>query len=123
METETPEQIEQPTPAVRIEEIFRAFEAKGASGAERPATFLFVLEGATDAGSHLLRIEPPSVSWERGFDGDADVRIKLTVDDFLALADGEFDGKFAVASERVELAGDLDLAEAMLGWIEPEETT
>jgi hypothetical protein len=121
METDVPE-VEQPTPAARIEEIFRAFEAKGAEGAERAATFLLVLEGETAAGSHLLRISPPAVQWERGFEGDADVRIKLSVEDFLALADGEFDGKFAVASERIELGGDLELAEALLGWIEPEET-
>jgi hypothetical protein len=44
------------------------------------------------------------------------------VDDFLAIADSNFDGRLAVASERIELSGDMELAEGLVGFIEPEET-
>jgi hypothetical protein len=106
----------------RIEEIFQAFEGKGAAGADREATFLFRLEGE-GGGVHLLRISPEAARWERNYAGAdaAEVDIKLSVEDFLSIADGNFDGRLAVASERVEISGDLDLAEKFLGWVEPEE--
>ena len=51
--------------------------------------------------------------------------MKLSVDDFLAIADGNFDGRLAVASERIEFDGDMSAAESLLSWIEaathPEE--
>ena len=119
METELQE-VELPDPGARIQEIFEAFAAKGARGTEQPATFLFMLDG-TAGGSHLLRLDAGSVRWEHAYEGPADVTIKLTVDDFLAIADGTFDGRLAVASERIELSGNLEFAEALLGWIEPEE--
>lgn len=120
---ETPE-----TPAVvevdkaaRIEEIFRGFETKGAAGAPGDASYLFELEGE-NGGTHLLRISPTVVKWETGYTGDADVSVKLSVDDFLAIADGNFDGRLAVASERIELEGNMELAEGLVGFIEPEES-
>jgi putative sterol carrier protein len=107
-------------PADRIEEIFRAFEAKGAAGATSPRTFRFVLQG-DGGGSHLLTVSPAGVSWNKDYEGDADVTVRLSVDDFLAIADGNFDGRLAVASERIEIDGDREAAEALLGTIEPEE--
>jgi len=106
--------------AGRIEEIFKAFEKKGAPAADTAATFLFDLQGAT-GGRHLLRVAPGSVAWTKDYAGDADVRVKLSVDDFLAIADGTFDGRLAVASERIEIDGDLTAAEKLLSAIEPEE--
>ena len=47
--------------------------------------------------------------------------VKLSVDDFLAIADGTFDGRLAVASERIEIDGDLTAAENLLAAIEPTE--
>ena len=108
------------TAAARIEEIFRGFEAKGSAGATSDATYLFEL-GGTDGGTHLLRVSPNGLKWEAGYDGEADVKISLSVDDFLAMADGNFDGRLAAASERIELSGDMQLAEALIGFIEPEE--
>ena len=119
METEAPEQV-QPDASARITEIFQAFEAKAAAGATASATYLFDLHG-DGGGTHLLRISPTGVSWEKDYSGEADVRIKLSVLDFLAIADGTFDGRLAVASERIELEGDLALAESLLGQIEPDE--
>ena len=117
---ETEEVEVQPDAAARIKEIFEAFESKGAVGAEGPASLLFRLEGE-GGGEHLLRLSPEGVSWEKDYSGDADVEIKLSVADLLAIADGNFDGRLAVASERIELAGNLELAEKVLGWIEPDE--
>jgi len=123
METDT-EQVEvQEDPGARIEEIFQAFEGKGVVGLEQAASFLFHLEGDS-GGSHLLRLAADGgVSWEQGYSGEADVVLKLSVDDFLAIADGTFDGRLAVASERVEMTGNLEMAEKLLGWVEPEEAS
>jgi putative sterol carrier protein len=118
METiETEVQVDVPA---RLEEIFNAFQTKGAEGADSEATFVFELEGE-HGGRHLLKTGPDSVSWERDYAGEADVVVKLTTEDFLAIADGKFDGRLAVASERIELDGDRELAERMLGLIEPED--
>lgn len=115
------EEIEQPVDVgARLGEIFHAFEAKGAAGATAPLTVVFQLEGE-HGGSHALRISPEAVAWEADYTGEADITAKLTVDDFLAIADGNFDGRLAVASERIELEGNLELAESLLALIEPEE--
>ena len=106
--------------AARIEEIFRGFEIKGAVGAAGDASYLFELEG-DHGGSHLLRVSPAGVKWENGYSGESDVSVKLSVDDFLAIADGNFDGRLAVASERIELEGNMELAEGLIGIVEPEE--
>jgi len=118
MDSQTPTHAADP--GARIEEIFRAFETKGAQPESATATYLFDLQGAA-GGRHLLRIGPGAVRWEKNYDGDADVKVKLSVDDFLAIADGTFDGRLAVASERIEVDGDLTAAENLLSAIEPEE--
>jgi putative sterol carrier protein len=120
-ETTEVEEIVVVDKAARIEEIFRGFETKGAVGASGDASYLFELEG-DDGGTHLLKVSPTGVSWESGYSGEADVSVKLSVDDFLAVADGNFDGRLAVASERIELSGNMELAEGLVGYIEPEET-
>jgi len=107
-------------PADRIEEIFHAFEAKAAPGASAETSYLFVLEGPA-GGRHLLRVSPAGITWEKGYAGAADVTIKLSVDDFLAIADGNFDGRLAVASERIEIDGDRQAAEGLFRAIEAEE--
>ena len=111
-----------PTPdaGARIEEIFRAFETKGARPEVAAVTYVFDLQGPA-GGRHLLRIGSGAVRWEKDYSGDADVKLKLSVDDFLAIADGTFDGRLAVASERIEITGDLVAAENLLETIEPEE--
>jgi putative sterol carrier protein len=118
METiETEEQVDVPA---RLEEIFQAFQVKGAAGAQSDATFVFELEGE-HGGRHLLKTGPEAVVWEKDYAGEADVVLKLSAEDFLAMADGNFDGRLAVASERIELEGDRELAETMLALIEPEQ--
>jgi putative sterol carrier protein len=116
------QQPQTPAPDVgaRIEEIFRAFETKGAPAATQSASYAFEIQGES-GGRHLLRVGPDGVRWEKDYAGEADVRVRLSVDDFLAIADGTFDGRLAVASERIEIEGDLTAAEALLGSIEPEE--
>jgi len=121
MDVDVSEEVEQPVDiSARLEEIFRAFQVKGAAGATQALTVVFQLEGE-HGGTHALRISPEALAWEAGYDGDADITAKLTVDDFLAIADGNFDGRLAVASERIELEGNLELAESLLALIEPEE--
>jgi len=114
---ETVEQEEVRSPGERIEEILAAFETTGAVGPESDATYRFELEG-DDGGTHLLKVSAAGVTREQDTTGEADVSIKLSVADFLAIADGNFDGRLAVASERIEISGDLDIAEALLGWVE-----
>ena len=113
-------EVTAPDAGARIEEIFRAFENKGAVEGATPAAYLFELEG-TGGGRHLLRGAGGEVRWERDYAGDADVRVRLSVGDFLAIADGTFDGRLALASERIEISGDLAAAEKLLAAIEPEE--
>jgi hypothetical protein len=112
-----------PTPdaGARIEEIFRAFETKGSQPDAAAATYVFDLQGPA-GGRHLLKIGAGAAKWERDYAGDADVKLKLSVDDFLAIADGTFDGRLAVASERIEIDGDLAAAENLLEAIEREES-
>src|SRR5688572_20805782 len=113
------EQETQETPAAapdagaRLEEIFRAFEAKGAAGAKAATQYAFELQGS-GGGRHVLRLSPDGVQWEKDSTTDADVTVKLSVDDFLAIADGSFDGRLALASERIEISGDLVAAESLL---------
>ena len=71
----------------------------------------------------MLEIESGGIRWTPGVEADADatVRVRLEVKDFLAIADGNFDGRLAVSSERIELEGDLDLAENLIAWLEPPD--
>ena len=108
------------TTADRLKEIFDAFVAKGARGASATARFLFDLTGE-GGGRYVLTLGPDAVTWTTGHDdGAADVTVKLAATDLVAIADGDFDGRLAVASERVEIAGDRALAERMLDLVEPD---
>ena len=69
----------------------------------------------------MLTVSPDGVTWERAEQADADVTIALSAEDLIAIADGGFDGRLAVASERMEITGDLELATRLLEKIEPEE--
>ncbi len=120
METQTPTPTPAPDPRARIEEIFRAFEAKGAASAARTATFQFQIEG-DGGGSHLLSVGPERTAWTADATGNPDVLVRLSVADFLAIADGAFDGRLAVASERLEISGDMEAAEQLLTWIAGED--
>jgi putative sterol carrier protein len=61
------------------------------------------------------------VTWKAGYDDpEADVTVKLAAADFVAIADGDFDGRLAVASERLEITGDRALAERLLKLVEPD---
>lgn len=112
---DTPEQVEERSPAERIEEILTAFETTGAIGPGSPVTCAFDLVG--DGGGRFgLKVDASGVS--RSDADSADLSVKLSVDDFLAIADGNFDGRLAVASERIELTGDLQIAESLITWIE-----
>ena len=51
----TPEQVEERSPAERIEEIFSAFETAGAVGPEKDVAYLFDLQGE-DGGQFLLKV-------------------------------------------------------------------
>ena len=116
-------ETETPTPAAtadRLKEIFDAFIAKGASGASETSRFAFDLTGE-GGGRFLLTLAPDAVAWTSSDAAtDADVTVKLAAADFVAIADGGFDGRLAVASERIEIAGDRALAERMLKLVEPD---
>ena len=106
--------------ADRLTEIFDAFVVKGSKGASATARFVFDLKG-DGGGRFLLTLAPDEVTWRSGYaDADADVTVKLTAVDFVAIADGEFDGRLAVASERIEISGDRALAETMIKLVDPD---
>jgi putative sterol carrier protein len=98
----------------RLEALFAAFAEHGAPGTPGQASYLFDLTGA-HGGRHLLRIDSGTASWDADDDGSADVTIRLSTEDLLAIADGRMDGRFAVSSERIEIEGDLDKAAGMIG--------
>jgi putative sterol carrier protein len=117
---ETTETVNQVTTEDRLKEIFDAFAAKGSPGASEAARFLFDLTG-DGGGSYLLTLAPEAVTWTMGReDAAADVTVKLAAVDLVAIADGDFDGRLAVASERIEITGDRALAERMLKLVEPD---
>jgi len=118
METTTPEVAIDI--AARVKEILDAFVVRGAPGATTPANLAFDLTGE-NGGRYLLTLGTESVSWKRSAEGDAaEVTVKLAAADFVAIADGQFDGRLAVASERIEIVGDRALAERMLELVDPD---
>ncbi len=107
--------------AARVKEILDAFVVRGAPGAETPATFAIDLTG-DNGGQYLLKLAKDGTSWEKSeaIADDANVTVRLAAADFVAIADGQFDGRLAVASERIEISGDRALAERMLELVDPD---
>ena len=119
METTTTEAVAVDV-AARVTEILDAFVVRGAPGAATPASFAFELTGES-GGRYLLTLGSDRVSWRPSQEGDAaDVTVKLAAADFVAMADGQFDGRLAVASERIEIWGDRARAERMLELVDPD---
>ncbi|RMD81950.1 MAG: hypothetical protein D6815_10415 [Candidatus Dadabacteria bacterium] len=129
--------------AARIEEIFRGFEALRPAAGTASCTLLFELTGQF-GGRHLLAISDRGVRWQPEPEGgvEPDVVVRLAAEDFVAIADGSFrarleelagrsesgpaggsrsDGHLAVASERMEISGNLELAEELLSWLQPPD--
>jgi putative sterol carrier protein len=109
LETTTPA----PTVQDRVREIFAAFEAQGAPGATTTSRYLLKL-GGNATGVFLLEITPSGVHWKNGEGETADATISLDTSDFIAIADGSLDGRLALASEKIELEGDLAAAAQLL---------
>lgn len=104
-----------PTPTIqdRVREIFSAFEAQGAPGATTTTRYLLKL-GGNATGIFLLEVTPSGVHWKNGEGEQADVTIRIDTSDFIAIADGSLDGRLALASEKIELEGDLAQAGQMM---------
>jgi putative sterol carrier protein len=114
-ETTTPATPATPAPTVqdRVREIFAAFEAQGAQGATTTTRYLLKL-GGNATGTFLLEVTPSGVHWKNGDGETADATISLDTSDFIAIADGSLDGRLALASEKIELDGDLTAAAQLL---------
>jgi hypothetical protein len=115
IETTTPTSTATPAPTVqdRVREIFAAFEAQGAPGATTTTRYLLKL-GGNATGVFLLEVTPSGVHWKNGDGETADATISLDTSDFIAIADGSLDGRLALASEKIELDGDLTAAAQLL---------
>jgi len=96
----------------RVREIFSAFEVQGAPGVTTTVRYLLKLCGSA-TGIFLLEVTPEGVHWKNGEGETADATIKLDTSDFIAIADGSLDGRLALASEKIELEGDLGAAALM----------
>ncbi len=105
----------------RLEQLFRDFESGGAPGAKEASTFGLRITGV-EAGSHLLTLGPDGASWDHDWQGDpaADVEITMEFDDLIAIIDGRIDARLAVASERIDVDGNLQTARHMLGMLTPD---
>lgn len=119
-ETTPPVPPAPPTIQDRVREIFSAFELQGAPGATTTTRYLLKL-GGNATGSFLLEVTPSGVHWKNAEGEDADVTIKIDTSDFLAIADGSLDGRLALASEKIELEGDLQAAAGLLRLFLPAE--
>ena len=116
----TPTAPTPPTLQDRVREIFAAFEAQGAPGATSTSRYLLKL-GGTATGTFLLEAGPSGVRWKNGEGESADVTIRLDTSDFIAIADGSLDGRLALASEKIELEGDLPSAAQLLSLFFPAD--
>ncbi|MFT4570128.1 MAG: hypothetical protein ACI8TX_001439 [Hyphomicrobiaceae bacterium] len=103
----------------RLEQLFRDFESHGAPGAVESNTFLLHLTG-TNPGDHLLTIGPEGSQWQHDYTGNADVEVTMETIDLIAVIDGRIDARLAVASERIEVAGDLQLARQLVATLMPD---
>lgn len=108
-----------PTLQDRVREIFSAFEAQGAPGATTEQRYLLHLRG-TSTGTFLLEVGPSGVRWKTGEGESADVTISMDTTDFVAIADGSLDGRLALASEKIDLDGDLGSAAVLLRLFFPD---
>lgn len=97
----------------RVREIFSAFEAQGAPGATTTSRYLLKL-GGNATGTFLLEVSPSGVQWKNGEGEQAEATIRIDTSDFIAIADGSLDGRLALASEKIELEGDLEAASRLL---------
>jgi hypothetical protein len=113
IETTTTPASPAPTVQDRVREIFAAFEAQGAPGATTTTRYLLKL-GGNATGVFLLEVTPSGVHWKNGDGETADATISLDTSDFIAIADGSLDGRLALASEKIELDGDLAAAAQLL---------
>lgn len=111
--TPAPVPVAPPSLQDRVREIFHAFEAQGAPGATTTNRYLLKLGGAA-TGIFLLEVSPSGVNWKTGEGESADVTIDIDTNDFIAIADGSLDGRLALASEKIELDGDLSSAAQLL---------
>ena len=109
-----------PTLQDRVREIFSAFEAQGAPGAVTTTRYLLKLGGLA-TGVFLLEISPDGVHWKNGDNESVDCTIKIDTSDFIAIADGSLDGRLALASEKIELEGELGAAALLLGLFFPAD--
>jgi putative sterol carrier protein len=101
-----------PTLHERIDEILGAFERQPVTGVESPVRYRFDLTG-DEPISVVLAVTPEGIRREEA-GGDADVTVKLSMGDFVRIADGSFDGQLAVRSERIEIDGSLEQAAKLL---------
>ena len=108
---ETPE-ASPPTLRERLEEIIGAFERQPVVGVDSPVRYRFDLSG-DEPVSFVLAVTPEGILREEA-GGDADVTVKLSLGDFVRIADGSFDGQLAVRSERIEIDGSLEQAAKLL---------
>lgn len=111
-----------PPPSIqdRVREIFSAFEVQGAPGATARSRYLLRLSGNA-TGTFVLDVSPEGVRWQQGESEDADVTIRIDTNDFIAIADGSLDGRLALASEKIELEGDMDAAARLVTLFFPAE--
>lgn len=103
-----------------MREIFAAFEAQGAPGATTTKRYLLKL-GGNATGTFLLEAGPDGVHWKQGEHEGADATIRLDTSDFIAIADGSLDGRLALASEKIEIEGDLEAAAGLVRLFFPAE--
>ncbi|HYC53856.1 MAG TPA: SCP2 sterol-binding domain-containing protein [Candidatus Binatia bacterium] len=104
----------------RLKQIFDAFVAYGPGATATTTRYLFRLTGQAP-GAYLLVVSPEGVSWQSADSTPADVTIRIDAGDLVAIADGSLDGRLALASEKMELEGDLELAAQMVNSICPAE--
>jgi len=103
---------DQPSTAERLADLFESFSKTKLGDGVLDCCVQLKLTG-DHGGDYKLKLGGGAVTIEAGEEDEADVKVTLTAEDLVAVADGKYDGRLLVASERIVVEGDQDLALAM----------
>ena len=95
-----------------FERIQERFVADGAKGVD--ATFLFDL-GGEGGGQWTVHIKEGTCTVEEG------ATVIMTADDYVAMANGELDGRKAYFTRKLKVKGSIPVAQKMKNFLPPSE--
>jgi len=104
--------VEQPSTAERLADLFESFNKTQLASGVPECCDQLKLTGDS-GGDYKLQLGGGNIKVEAGCADSAEVSVTLSAEDLVSVADGKYDGRLLVASERIVVEGDQDLALAM----------